>query len=57
VIDENLNKGKLKGKLAKILIFFKKKGVEDRDEIKQSQKIIKAIGQGDEKVLLLRNLK
>jgi hypothetical protein len=39
-----------------VLDFFKKKGIEDRYEIKKTDKIVEVVGHGNEKVSLFRNL-
>ena len=53
MVQDDLNKGKL----AEVPNFFQKNGIKDRHEIEKAQEIIEAIGQGNEKVLLFRNLK
>ena len=52
MIDDDLNKSKL----AEVFNFFEQKSIKDRHEVEEADKIIKMIGQRDEKEFFLRNL-
>jgi hypothetical protein len=53
MIDDDLNKSKL----AEVFNLSEQKGIKDRHEVEEADKVIKIIGQRDEKEFFFRDLK